>query len=90
MTKTPKSKLDYMAEYQKQPEQEKKRVERNRARRHDLAEGKVHKGDGLEVDHKRMLDSGGSGADSNTRVVPAGENRAWRAKNPNVYGKNKK
>ena len=50
MTKSSKAKLEYMAEYQKRPENVDKRVERNRARREAIREGVVfalppHKGD---------------------------------------------
>ena len=89
MTKSSKQKLTYIAEYQKKPENVEKRMDRNRARRHAEAAGLVHKGDGKEIDHKKMLDKGGSDKDSNTRVVSAAENRAWRAKNPDAYGKKK-
>ena len=89
MTKSSKQKLAYMAEYQRKPENVEKRVDRNRARRHAIAAGLVHKGDGKEVDHKKMLDKGGSDKDSNTRVVSAAENRAWRKNNPDAYGKKK-
>ena len=89
MPKSSPAKLAYMAEYQKKPENVEKRVDRNRARRHAEAAGLVHKGDGKEVDHKRMLDKGGSDKDSNTRVVSAAENRAWRKNNPEAYGKKK-
>jgi len=90
MPKSSKAKLAYMAEYQKKPENVEKRVERNKARREALREGVVHKGDGKEIDHKKMLDEGGSNAKSNRRVVDASENRAWRERKPGVYGKNKK
>lgn len=90
MTKTTKKKLAYMAEYQKQPEQEKKRVERNRARRHAISAGKAHVGDGTDVDHKHPLDAGGSGADSNTRVTKRATNRGWRKEHPDMYGKGSK
>lgn len=89
MTKSSKQKLAYMAEYQRKPENVEKRVDRNRARRHAEAAGLVHKGDGREIDHKKMLDKGGSDKDSNTRVVSAAENRAWRKNNPDAYGKKK-
>lgn len=89
MPKSSPRKLAYQAERQKSPEEVEKRVDRNRARRHAIAAGKVSVGDGREIDHKKMLDAGGSGKDSNTRVVSAAENRAWRAKNPGVYGKKK-
>ena len=89
MPKSSPRKLAYQAERQKSPEEVEKRVDRNRARRHAEAAGLVHKGDGKEIDHKKMLDKGGSDKDSNTRVVSAAENRAWRAKNPDAYGKKK-
>jgi 5-methylcytosine-specific restriction endonuclease McrA len=87
--KSSKQKLAYQAEYQKRPENVEKRVDRNRARRQALAAGIVKKGDGTEIDHKVPLDKGGSDAKSNTRVTTAAENRAWRAKQPEMYGKKK-
>ena len=87
MTKSSKAKLEYMAEYQKRPENVDKRVARNKARREALREGAVKKGDGKEIDHKKMLDEGGSNDKSNRRVVSASENRAWRKRNPGAYGK---
>lgn len=86
MTKSSKAKLAYMAERQKSSEEVAKRVARNKARREAIREGTVKKGDGKEIDHKRMLDQGGSNAKSNRRVVDASENRAWRKKNPLAYG----
>lgn len=38
-------------EYQSRPEQVRRRVARNRARRKALKQGTVHKGDGKELDH---------------------------------------
>ena len=87
--KSSEQKLKYMAEYQKKPENVEKRVDRNRVRRQALAAGVVKKGDGTEIDHKVPLDKGGSDAKSNTRVTTAAENRAWRAKQPEMYGKKK-
>lgn len=78
MPKSSQTKLDYMAEYQKSPEEVAKRVARNKARRHAEAAGKVTKGDGKEVHHVKALRDGGSTSDSNTKVVPASKNRAWR------------
>jgi hypothetical protein len=86
MPKSSKAKLAYMAERQKSPEEVDKRVARNRARREAIREGVVKKGDGLELDHKKMLDQGGSYDKSNTRVVSAAENRSWRKRNPKAYG----
>ena len=78
MPKTTQRKLDYIAEYQKEPQNEKKRVERNRARRHAIAAGKAAVGDGTEVDHVVPLGSGGSGSDANTRVISGKRNAGWR------------
>ena len=87
MPKSTPAKLAYMAERQKAPAEVAKRVARNKARREAIADGTVRKGDGKEIDHKRMLDQGGSTAKSNTRVVDAKENRAWRGKTPGAYTK---
>ncbi|MEN9490967.1 MAG: hypothetical protein RJA63_1416 [Pseudomonadota bacterium] len=89
MPKATPAKLKYMKEYQARPENVDKRVDRNRARRHAIASGKASVGDGTEVDHKIPLDKGGSDKDSNTRVVPAAKNRAWRKEHPGMYGKRK-
>lgn len=78
MPKSSKTKLAYMAEYQKQPEEIKKREARNQARYQALKAGTVHKGDKLEVDHKTPLGAGGSNAKSNTRVVSEHRNAGWR------------
>lgn len=78
MTKSTKTKLAYMEEYQKKPENVDKRVARNKARRHAIADGKAAVGDGKDVDHKVPLRKGGSTADSNTRVVDKSANRGWR------------
>jgi hypothetical protein len=55
----------------------KKREERNLARAEMMREGKVHKGDGQDVDHIKPLDKGGSPGKQNLRVVSAGENRSF-------------
>lgn len=57
-------------------EQKKKRAMRNTARRRAEREGKVSKGDGKEIDHKKPLRSGGSNAKSNLRVRSKSANRA--------------
>ena len=46
---------NYRSEYQNYqgtPEQIKKRAARNKARREMMKAGKVHKGDGMDVDHQ--------------------------------------
>ncbi len=75
--------------YQAQPAQVAKRVARNAARREAIKDGVVHKGDGRDIDHKKMLDAGGTNAKGNLRAVPAKENRSWRDEHPGVYGKKK-
>jgi hypothetical protein len=55
-------------------------VMRHKARRTFMREGKVHKGDGLDVDHRDPLYKGGSNAPSNWRVRTAHANRGWAKK----------
>lgn len=66
--------------YNHTPEQIKKRAERNTARQTLMKKGKVHKGDGKDVDHKKPLRSGGSNSPSNWRVIPQHQNRGWERK----------
>ncbi len=73
------SKRNYKKEYEnyhKGREQKKKRAARNKARRQAEKEGRVRKGDGKDVDHKKPLRSGGSTDKSNTRVRDRSANRA--------------
>lgn len=63
--------------YNSRPEIVKRRVMQNRARAMLMNEGKVRKGDGKDVDHRRMLKDGGSNKRSNLRVVSASRNRGW-------------
>lgn len=65
------------SEYQGKPEQLKKRAERNAARAKLMKAGKVHKGDGLDVDHKRMLSKGGTNSTTNLRAVSEHKNRSF-------------
>lgn len=70
---------NYRSEYNKyhsSPEQKKKRAMRNKARRQAEKEGRVKKGDGKDVDHKKPLRNGGSNSKSNTRVRSRSANRA--------------
>lgn len=77
MPNSPGYKRDYQAEneYKKKPEQIKKRVERNAARRKMMAAGKVKKGDGKDVDHKNGKTSDNSAG--NLRAIPAKKNRSF-------------
>lgn len=71
-----KAHREAQAKYQQSPEQVKKRVNRNKARRHLLKEGKVHKGDGLDVEHKdgNALNN----KPSNWRVGTQHHNRSYK------------
>jgi hypothetical protein len=69
---------DYKKEYEdyhSKPEQIKNRTLRNSARKEMENEGKVSKGDGQEVDHKKPLSKGGTNAKSNLQVIPMKDNR---------------
>lgn len=72
---------DYAKEYRDyhaSEEQKKNRAQRNAARRELERDGRVHKGDGKDVDHKRPISKGGSNRDSNLQVVSKGQNRGFR------------
>ena len=90
MTKSSKQELKTKAAYNKKPKVQAKRVANNKARREAIADGRATKGDGTHVDHKKPLDKGGSTNKSNTRVVAAAKNQAWRKKHPDMYTKGKK
>ena len=64
--------------YKAKPEQIKARVERNRARAMMEEAGKVHKGDGKEVDHIVPISKGGKTVLSNLRVVSAATNDSFK------------
>jgi inorganic pyrophosphatase len=70
-------KYQQAAEYEDTPEQVKNRMARNRARYKLLKEGKVHKGDGKDVAHKKALDKGGSNKDGVT-VQSKSANRSFK------------
>lgn len=61
--------------YQASKTQKKRRAMRNKARAEAQREGKVRKGDGKDVDHKKPLSKGGSNSKSNRRVVSKSTNR---------------
>jgi hypothetical protein len=56
----------------------KARAESNKARRMMLKEGKVSKGDGMDVHHKKPLSKGGKTTADNLAVVPASVNRTYK------------
>lgn len=60
---------DYVKErLNESPQRKEARRKRNRARYQLMKEGKVYKGDGKVVDHKKPLSKGGGNARSNLRV----------------------
>ena len=63
--------------YQGKPEQIKKRVMRNKARATLAKDGKVTKGDGMDVSHKKALDKGGSNKDG-LKVQTDNANRSFK------------
>ena len=68
----------YYDKYHGTAKAKKQRAARNKARRDAEREGRVHKGDGKEVDHKVALSNGGSNAKSNQRVVSRKTNRSYK------------
>ena len=64
--------------YQGKPEQIEKRSKRNKARRMLEKEGKVSKGDGKDVAHKKPLAKGGSNERSNLKVSSKSKNRSFK------------
>lgn len=86
MNKGGPKKAAYDKAYNARPDQLKKRAERNAARRELIKDGVVKKGDGKDVDHKKMLDNGGTNAKSNLRVTDQKTNRGWRKTNGKTYG----
>lgn len=62
------------AKWASSEEQKKNRAARNKARRQLMREGKVRKGDGLEVDHRDGNPR--NNKRSNWKVMPASQNRS--------------
>jgi 5-methylcytosine-specific restriction endonuclease McrA len=81
MPSSPNYKRNYKEEYRNYDGTtavKKKRAKRNKARRIMEREGRVRKGDGKDVDHKRPLSKGGSSSRSNLRVTSARSNRSYK------------
>ena len=75
-----KSPRPYKREYEKyhaSPEQKKNRAARNAARAKLMKEGKVKKGDGMDVAHRKAIDKGGTNGDG-VRVESRSTNRSFR------------
>lgn len=70
-------KMEYLR-YHKDEEQKTNRAKRNKARRMMEEDGIVHKGDGMDVDHKKALIKGGGAGKSNLRVVKKSSNRSFK------------
>ena len=64
-------------------------AKRLRLRRALEKQGKVHKGDGKDVDHKKPLSKGGSNKTSNARVVSASTNRSFPRNSDGSMRRNK-
>lgn len=77
MTKIRDYRHEYDA-YQGKPEQIKNRAKRNAARAKMEKAGRVSKGDGKDVDHKRPLSKGGSTSVDNLRVTSEHANRSYK------------
>ena len=63
--------------YNHTPTNIKKRVQRDTARAMLMKEGRVKKGDGLDVNHIKPVRSGGTNARSNLNVETEKKNRGW-------------
>jgi hypothetical protein len=74
--KNPADRDTYPA-YDQKPAVKKARAARNKARAMLEREGKVHKGDGKDVDHKKPLSKGGTTSKGNLRVKSASSNRSF-------------
>ena len=73
--RTPSQIKQHGRTYQAKPEQVKNRTKRNAARREMEKEGRVRKGDGKDVGHKKPISKGGSNARSNLKVQSRKSNR---------------
>ena len=72
-------KRDYKMEYRNyhgKPKQRKERAKRTKAREQMIKKGKVKKGDGKDIDHKRPLRHGGSNGINNWRIRDRSKNRS--------------
>lgn len=74
---TGKRDYSYDTKYESTPKQVKARSERTQARRIEEKDGKVSKGDGMDVDHRKPVSKGGTNAKSNLRVEPKSVNRSF-------------
>ena len=90
---------DYKKEnlYKSKPDQIKKRVLRNKARRQAIKDGKAKVGDGTSVEHVKPLSKGGTNGKSNLKIVSRSDNASFdrnsdksvRRNTPGIYRKKK-
>lgn len=90
---------DYKKEniYKSKPDQIKKRVLRNKARRQAIKDGKAKVGDGTSIEHKKPLSKGGTNSKSNLKVVSFEDNSSFdrnsdksvRRNTPGIFKKKK-
>jgi 5-methylcytosine-specific restriction endonuclease McrA len=80
--RTPTQERRHWRAEDKKPEVVQRREERHVARAHAIRDGRVTKGDGLEIDHKRALSRGGSNVKSNTQILTRHQNRTKGTKTP--------
>lgn len=66
----------YDTKYEATKQHRHERAERVTARRELAKEGKVSKGDGQDVDHKRPLSKGGNNDRTNLRAISTHANRS--------------
>ncbi len=64
--------------YESSPKQVKNREVRNAARARFMKKGLVHKGDGLDVDHRVPISEGGKPGAGNLRTESVHENRSYK------------
>ena len=64
--------------YHSSDKQKKSRAKRNSARSEMAKAGKVRKGDGKDVDHKKPIVKGGGNGKSNLRVKSKSDNRSFK------------
>ena len=90
---------DYKKEniYKSKPDQIKKRVLRNKARRQAIKDGKAKVGDGTSIEHKKPLSKGGTNSKSNLKIVSFEDNSSFdrnsdksvRRNTPGIFKKKK-
>jgi predicted N-acyltransferase len=73
MAKKPRDYRDEYRKFQSSKEEKHNRALRNKNRREFEREGKVHKKDGLDIDH--VSGDPKNNSRSNLRVIPKGKNR---------------